>query len=669
MGRTIIMNLNLKDAIQKAENLCREAQTALEYKQVALEIKTLYEQFQESEDMVIRYLKVLSALCWKEEYECDETMKEARRVYDNHQSFENIAVEYLTHLVNLCSAKKVESELNIIAKEAKQVYKHHQNSEDVAAEYLKFLLLLSEKQVEEFVVRKIAAEAKNVYNLNQSSVNAAINYIRIYNSFIWLHIEAAEFNEIVMELKRVYEQHKSSEDVTKNYISALRSLSWTQIEESSVVYLSDEMGRVYNQNQSSEFVASDYLVILLRLIEKQEELDKIKNTAQKISDVLQMHLRLTYKVEETIDLWIFSDDVKENDKVKLVNVLTAFYKQDETAPLLSQTKYSFLFDPLKKLSDEDVKKLIEIFWLIQKIKKQLVIKNPSEVRLGHYTSGKVLQILLQQTKKVKYSIQSHSRLSNVNYMNDPSEGKVLDQFLQMDSTFQQLSLKPSPWFLMSLTTAIDKLSMWSQYGDRAEGVCLVLKSCDFSSVDFPSDMEWLTLKKTSLMSNEDLENVVSRGNIDSKDFLYRIGYLSMQSETEMSLRTEFNKCFNEKEIENINNSLQELKGIVKEIDQESNLYEKVDECLEEIRYLFKSADYSYESELRVLKYMPLDPDNKKIKIDDSGEIAKIYIERDNPIRIEEVIFGPKFSHPENVTPLLHLLDKNIEFSQSKIPFK
>ena len=663
------MNLNLENAIQEAKNLYGGAKTVLEYKKAAKEIKILYEQFQESEDIVIQYFKVLRVLCLKEEYDCKETVKEIKRVYDNHQSSEKIAKEYLLHLVNQCSKEQEESVFNEMAKEAKEVYKHHQNSKDVAADYLKFLFRLSEQQVEESVVRKIAAEAKNVYNLNQSSVNAAINYIRIYNSFIWLNIEATEFNEIVMELKRVYEQHKSSEDVTKNYISALRSLSWTQIEESSIVYLSDEMGRVYNQTQGAEFVASEYLVILLKLIEKQEGLNKINNTAQKISDVLQKHLRLTYIVEDTIDLWIFSDNVKENDKVKLVNVLTAFYKQDETAPLLSQTKYSFLFDPFKKLSDEDVKKLIEIFWLIQKIKKQLVIKNPSEVMFGHYTSGKVLQMLLHQTEKVKYSIESRSRLSNVNYMNDPSEGKMLDQFLQMDSTFQQLSLKPSQWFLMSLTTSIDKLSMWSQYGDRAEGVCLVLNACDFSSVDFPSDMEWLTLKKNSLMSNEDLENVVSRRNIDSKDFLYRIGYLSMQSEKEISLRYEFNKCFNDKEIDNINNSLQSLKSIVKGIDQESIFYEKADECLEEIRYLFKSADYSYESELRVLKYMPLDPDNKKIKIDDSGKIAKIYIERDNPIKIEEVIFGPKFSHPENVTPLLHLLDKNIKFSESKIPFK
>lgn len=663
------MNLNLKDAIQEAENLYGGAKTVLEYKQVALKIKTLYEQFQESEDMVIQYLKVLSVLCWKEEYECDETMKEARRVYDNHQSSENIAVEYLTHLINLCSKEKVESVLNERAEEAKEVYKHHQNSKDVAIEYLKFLFQLSEKQVEESVIRKIAADAKFVYNLNQSSVNAAINYIKIYNSFIWLQIEADEFDEIVMELKRVYNKHQNSKEVLKKYIDVLSYLSWTQIDESPIVYLSDEMGRVYNQNQTSEFAASEYLVILLKLLKKQEEVNKIKDTVQKISDVLQKHIRLTYIVEDTIDSWIFSDDVKENDIVKFVNVLISFYKQDVTTSLLSQTKYSFMFDPFKKLSDEDMKKLIEIFCLVQKIKKQLVIKNPSEVMFGHYTSAKVLQLLLKQKEeKEKYSIESRSRLSNVNYMNDPSEGKVLDQFLQMDSTFQQLSLKPSPWFLMSLTTAIDKLSMFSQYGDRAEGVCLVLNSDDFSKVVFSSDIEWLTISKNS---NNDEEEDISRETTKIKDFIYRIGYLSTQSDVDAVLKPEYNTCLDEEEVEVINNSLLTLKEKVEGIDKvkESILYEKVDECLEEIRYLFKSADYSYESELRVLKYMPLEPDNPKIKIDDSGEFAKLYIERDNPIQIKEVIFGPKFQNPENVTPLLYLLDKNIEFRQSDISYR
>jgi hypothetical protein len=66
----------------------------------------------------------------------------------------------------------------------------------------------------------------------------------------------------------------------------------------------------------------------------------------------------------------------------------------------------------------------------------------------------------------------------------------------------------------------------------------------------------------------------------------------------------------------------------------------------------------------------LDPDNKDIKIDDkSSPVAKLYLERDMLIQLEQVIFGPKFSNPEHVTPLLHLLDKNIELKRSERKFK
>lgn len=81
------MNLNLENAIQEAKNLYGGAKTVLEYKQAALKIKTLYEQFQKSEDMTFQYLKVLRGLCWKEEYKCKETVKETKKytITINHQ--------------------------------------------------------------------------------------------------------------------------------------------------------------------------------------------------------------------------------------------------------------------------------------------------------------------------------------------------------------------------------------------------------------------------------------------------------------------------------------------------------------------------------------------------------------------------------------------------------
>lgn len=258
-------------------------------------------------------------------------------------------------------------------------------------------------------------------------------------------------------------------------------------------------------------------------------------------------------------------------------------------------------------------------------------------------------------------------------MNDPQEGTILDKYLGIsESDYLEDSLKPSPWFLMSLTTKIDNLSMWSQYGASAEGVCLVLKTDSFKVYESMSETEWmgkyaiLERKLTSIKYEETNSSY-------KKDYLYRICYLDEESLIKGDLnvvKESNNNLLDDEEITSIERSLGELKGILNNIKENASLYSTIDKCLEEIRYLFKVSDYSYESELRILKYAELDPGNKDIKIDDkSGLVAKLYLERDMPIQLEQVIFGPKFSNPEHVTPLLYLLDKNIELKRSKIKFK
>lgn len=117
-----------------------------------------------------------------------------------------------------------------------------------------------------------------------------------------------------------------------------------------------------------------------------------------------------------------------------------------------------------------------------------------------------------------------------------------------------------------------------------------------------------------------------------------------------------------------------LKSLKEKLDiglkiKEKNYQDAISNCIEEIRYLFKSVDYKYENELRILRYANLDPSNKEIKIDKTSGVGKLYIERENPIKIEEVIFGPKFQNPEYVTPLLRLLNKDINYKKSMIKFR
>ena len=63
---------------------------------------------------------------------------------------------------------------------------------------------------------------------------------------------------------------------------------------------------------------------------------------------------------------------------------------------------------------------------MQTIKYYLIVKDPTSLKFGHYTSEKVLQLFLKQKEekdgekeKNKYLIRTKSRLNNVNYMNDP----------------------------------------------------------------------------------------------------------------------------------------------------------------------------------------------------------------------------------------------------------
>lgn len=624
----------------------------------------LYDLHQSSVDVAKVYLCFLGALIWKIDYNMDReiVLQKAKKVYDNHSSSEHVAIEYI-NLFRTLYFLFDESNSVEVAEEAKRVYNEHQYSENVAFEYLSGLCNFSKDQRQSSPLE----EAKRVYDRYQSSEDMASVYLEFLGTLYFQQYEKDMLEKVAEEAKKVYEQHEYSEKISDSYVSFLTSSSLF-IEEAELKKVADEIKVLYYRNQSSEYVTEEYLKILMRLIKNQVKAEETKETAKIICTILQKYSALKNIVERIIDSLIFYENSFEADITRILNVLTVFTELGDSENPLSQTKYAIIFDSFTNMSDEERNILIQIFYLVQKVKNQLVVKNPKNQQFGHYTSGKVLQKFLKQNnnEKDKYEIETRSRLNNVNYMNDPSEGKVLDQYLQLGTTSEQLSLRPRPWFLMCLTTSIDNLTMWAQYGEKAEGVCLVLDSGDFSEVSSLADIEWFTMNKNpfDIFSSVSLPN-----NTESKDFIYRIGYLSIQKNNSMRLDRNFNAGLCKEEVKKINESLKTMKNTINTINKDSELFEKVDKFLEEIRYLFKSADYSYESELRLLKYSPLESGNKKIKIDDTGDIARLYIERENPIQIEEVIFGPKFSHPENVTPLLHLLDKNIKFSQSKILFK
>lgn len=674
----------------------------------------VYSQHQNSESVVFNYFRFL----WNLDMVLDgetlsqEILIKADTVYKKHITSEKVNLEYLNFLFRFSRFKTNQLLLEKIANKAKKVYEQATNSSIVTFLYFSFLLemyrknnkvirleeiekkaenlYLQEKMGENhkeisskygsflvdlsyykdnlYDIKKISQEIEKIYKKDPSFINL-IMYVRILNIMSRKSHNSSEIKRIVNKVNKIrgrMTDRPMVQRINEYYIQILSNLSLKQNKKSLLEETVIEAKRIYERNNGYT-IAANYIRVLLNWALSQKDMSKIESITEEIIKIHGKNKLLRNKVEIFIDEMLMTKMNAKKHRENFSRLLYSFFIQDNDKNPLRYSKYDGLLNLVEKKAKKGVNQLIEIFSLVQIIKNQLIVKNPEKLRFGHYTTGEVLQKYLKQEDEEPYAIRVKSRLNNVDYMNDPSEGKVLNQYLQLDLTDQKLYLKPTPWFLMSLTTAVDKLTMWAQYGDNAKGVCLVLKSSDFAKVYQTTDIK--QLKNNQESDDTEQEERITNENEKTKDVIYRIGYISPTEETDALLEKKHNTCLSEDEISTLNKSLENLKRQVEHIDKNTKLYEAIDECLEEIRYLFKSTDYSYEAELRLLKYSPLESDNKNIKINDSGEVAKIYIERDNPIKIAEVIFGPKFPTPQNVTPLLYLLDKNIKFSQSKIPFK
>ena len=591
---------------------------------------------------------------------CEDLAEKARTIYEQYPESEDIALRYAMTVVYLSGKQKsVEERINT-ANSVKEIFERFKQSEDIASLYSMVLVNLSAKQV---------------------NVEEQINTVN--------------------SVKEIFELFRHSEDIALQYAKALFNLSNLQ---NDIKQNQDIVNRILDILKN--FSSVEILNILVEILQNSSDIkldtDKIPTTSlTKILDKLCLNSNI------------------DTDRELLIRALNL--KLTSGRRLVVNTKYDILNDWIenyKNVKDKDkLNQLIDIYRIVQEIKFKLGLKEDNKkLQFGHYTKGATLQVILKQEENEKkeekeekkhiFSVSGKTRLYNASYMNDPEEGLVIEKVLKsnkegkISSYFEKRDiLDPSSWFLMSFTSKTDDLAMWSQYGDDAQGVCLVLKEDDFSRFTSFNDVSWR--KETLLLESENKSEVaiselssdfksspnklenndssnsinrdetqlksekkdnVSKGNID---YLYRIAYIGKDFKLEKS------ELFDDDEINKLDESVNHLKQKLEENLDESDPFYKnaISKCIEEIRYLFKSVDYKYENELRILRYANLDPSNQEIKIDKSSGIGKLYVERENPIQIDEVIFGPKFLNPEYVTPLLKLLDKDINYRKSTIKFR
>ena len=584
---------------------------------------------------------------------------------------------------------------------------------------LKELISLSAQQTDEVSRKAIVEKAESVYENYSGSEKLALGYAKVLFNLSNKQTELSEVEVTVEKLKSLQERYPDSKDIALRYAMVLVNLSTRQTEVAERTATVEKLKSLQERYPDSKDIALRYAKTLFNLSKQQTKLEELAEIVKRIFEILKSFsnieiFRIVVEIlENNSNIPLDTNNISTTSITKILDKL-CFNAADNIGRelliralainLAIKTKYDILKGWIEHYKDNQKKlnQLIDIYRVVQEIKYQLGLKPKDEhlnIKFGHYTSGKVLQILLEQPEEDDISVYGKTRLSNANYMNDPEEGIILEKIFNFKD---RDIMEPSSWFLMSFTSKTDDLAMWSQYGDDAQGVCIVLREDDFSRFTSVNDVSWRQEKtslefsdKMSLVKSElnsgfeksifrsESENSVdtvndegtepnsvekdsdSKGNVD---YLYRIAYVN-DSGGKFSI--EKTELFKDDEIINLELLLKALKDKIDEdLDKGDDFYQKaISDCIEEIRYLFKSVDYKYEDELRILRYANLEPSNEEIKIDKSSGIGKLYVERENPVQIAEVVFGPKFANPEYVTPLLKLLDKDIAFKKSTIKFR
>ena len=704
-------------------NLSNNQNDINDRKETISKLKDLTLRFQNSQDIALQYANALVNLSSKQT-ELEEVAETAQKIKDIYIKFnepQNIALRYAKALTNLSSKQTELEEVAETGQKIKDIYIKFNEPQDIALPYAMALVNLSSKQTELEEVAETGQKIKDIYIKFNEPQDIALPYATALVNLSLKQTNLDKLNDTVSKLKKLAYNFEKNEDITLCYSEALAEIITKQQNEEEILETIDELKRLHGRFVQSEEIAVHYLTVQMDLVKNNQIgqsnlLEDIYQSLESISSIKILNMlveilenkeqfkqnqvpfpttNIINNIVKALDKLCFDSSIEEGKDEKEKNLLIRTLK----LVTISDTKYDILKTWIEHYGEDSTKinRLIKIYTLVQQIKYELGLKDEDinrKLKFGHYTSGKALQSILgkeYKEDKDPFSISGKTRLNNANYMNDPEEGVILEDILKLE---KRDPLEPSSWFLMSFTSKTDDLAMWSQYGNNAEGVCIVLKKNDFARYHSLSDLSWYQKnsdkqighkmkssveiqndnsqnesdKDKSTRGNESVQNYEDKHSTPNNDmdYLYRVAYVSGDQ-----FDIEETELFTHEEVTRLTGLLENLKSELRDYKNfRDQFYEKaIGDCIEEIRYLFKSVDYKYEEELRILQYANLIPDNKKIKIDYSPEFGKLYVERENPIQIEKVIFGPKFPNPEYVTPLLKLLDDKIDYEKSMIKFR
>ncbi len=258
------------------------------------------------------------------------------------------------------------------------------------------------------------------------------------------------------------------------------------------------------------------------------------------------------------------------------------------------------FLPLKK-------HFLELEYTIRNIKKRHIYKD--EAPLAHFTSWPAIESILSEETDHTNLL----RLYNVDYMNDPTEGRSLINFKNTELTktnvflnniFKQNTLSnkvdtinslPPSIYSLSFTESSDRLDLWRAYGNDGDGFSIVTVFPNNEDDSYKRQIldSFVQHQNQSIHYQQEGESVVQDPPLNTSPILFRVFYKDKDKlKTLKELSIPLNK---------IQNNLSKFDESAK-----NEVYYVLYAALLEIMYLYKDEQYSTEKEVRAIQAMCLD---------------------------------------------------------------
>lgn len=299
-----------------------------------------------------------------------------------------------------------------------------------------------------------------------------------------------------------------------------------------------------------------------------------------------------------------------------------------------------------KLQDKFVR---EISGWVDKIREVLRFEGD---QVSHFTQLTGARFMLLEG--------SPFRLSEATFMNDPSEGKALFDLHKLPKAFNVNAARSDgeyikkPFFGCFVKAEMkDDLAMWRLYGHDAAGISLTFDRRKLLS---------------ALMQNEKLKNAGSEARAGRPIFeFFQIAYFNEKGKVVLPEQSP------EREIE-LQGYLDALKKSLEDAEQDEKskpFLPLIQEEVASIMYLFKSAQYQYEKEIRLM----VNEDGFDVTIKGNENTPpRVYLEI-APIHqaVSCITLGPKVPKSEEwVSAFFYFYDKEklkVKLHVSQLPYK